>query len=867
MQPAPTTESGFIPRKEFIRDQRTTSSFCLLAISGSSLIRLYSFPLPLIASLRRLFDHFYLTGSFREDSAQNFCEFTLNGKPWASPKTVRTEKILIDILAVIYRHGYSFLSTIDYGREHDDRIAVSFSKPTSPSLPIPPHSPVPAASGSNLSHQTGPRNEKRVPFAISFVSATVLRVMSLPLHSTPAILQAVRGSWPRGVISEKTVGDSSYEFKLKGYKWFHEDTFATDSLRHILSLLSSLDAHACTLVASLSLSNRSRVKDLWIFTGPGSIDGGDNWPESPISQSGSNGDLRRSYRISNPEPSFNPDMSMPSSSLHRRVATAPVQQIPQPYPYGQVSPSPYHTRATSESRPPPIITNPSFSPPRGIPSTMLRKPAPRAQVPVSVDLDAQEEEDPDQFRTSLPSAVPSSAENMTGIGTLARGRFGSNLIYTATPGHLEEHVDEHVDEDAFRTSSPERADRVTSTRSRSPSPSRRVNALRPVSTRSKTPPLLSSHTPPRDPRTSSPPPAGSGSRTSQTPVLPFNTEHPPLLSPGMFGVRDSAFSSNSVATEGSCEVPIKWTGLGRLEGVENIEEVSEEQTDEQGQRTSPGPLLPGGWAMTPEDERSEPPPIGSRLSAEKARENMDIDDHHLYLEQSRSPRRSLHAVGARVDSPELITDQEVVRKSEAGLIGVMSPPRAFVPPPSPPAIRPSSRDSPGKSKGTASDVPASPIKASRNGSGNGWVLVNVEGKHAPEEQHGVQSHTLIGTPTSATHKDRGHKLKAGEKASMSPAAKAIVVIDAKEAKLAKGKGKSSNGSSGIRRLLSFSRPGKSADERKPDTQGSRPRSSDSQSNGQDKGSPHQGRFRNKLSRLGPPEASANPSGRQRINLD
>lgn len=45
-----------------------------------------------------------------------------------------------------------------------------------------------------------------------------MRVISPPRDYTPAILQAVRGSWPRGVVSEKKVGDSAYEFKLRGYR-------------------------------------------------------------------------------------------------------------------------------------------------------------------------------------------------------------------------------------------------------------------------------------------------------------------------------------------------------------------------------------------------------------------------------------------------------------------------------------------------------------------------------------------------------------------------------------------------------------------------------------------------------------------------
>ncbi|KAH7915372.1 hypothetical protein BJ138DRAFT_1141965 [Hygrophoropsis aurantiaca] len=841
MQSAPTTESGFIPRKEFIRDQRTTNNFCLLTISGSSLVRLYSFPLTLIADLRRLFDKYYLTASCREDTTQNFCEFTLNGKPWASPKSERTERILLDILSTIYRHGYTFLSTIDYGREHDDRIAITFSIPNNLSLPIP-HSPIPGGSGSNLSHQTALRNEKQPPFAISFVSATVLRVMYPPLQSTPAILQAVRGSWPRGVISEKKLSDSSFEFKLKGYKWFHEDTFASDSLRHILSLLTSLDAHACKLVTSLSLSNRSRVKDLWIFTAPNSQDGGDNYIDSSLSHSGSNADIRRSYRVSNPEPSYNPDFSIPPNTLHRRVATAPVHQIPQPYPYGQTYP--YNGRIAPDNRLPPIVTNPSFSNSQGIPPTMLRKPAPRAQVPVSVDFDAQEDEDHGQFRTSLASAVPSSVENMTGIGTLARSKLTSTLIYTA-PSRYQ---GEPLDGDAYQSDIAEEVQSL--------SPSHRGSAARPVSTRSKTPPLLTSHTP-RDSRAPLPP-VVAGSRASYALDLPSDTEHP-LLSPGMFGVRDSVFSSNSVGTEGTCEVPIKWTGM-----IENIEEVSEEQTDIQEHHTLPNPVLPGGWAMTPEDERREPRSISPRLNAEKARENSEPHDRHMYLEQTRSPQRSLHEIEARVASPELVTDQDTMRKSEAGLIGVMSPPKPFASPPSPPATRPSSRDTannPTKPRTMSPNSSTQATKTTRNGSGNGWVLVNVEGKHTAEDQHGVPSSSLIATPTSPTHRDRGLRSNTGESSSMSHAAKAIAIIDAKEARMAKDKGKPS----GLRRLLSLSRPSKGPEEKKHGVHDSRPRSSESHLNSQDKEKPR-GRIRNKLLRSGVAETPPK-SERQRINLD
>jgi hypothetical protein len=126
----------------------------------------------------------------------------------------------VDILAVIFQHGYTFLSSIDYGREPDDRLAMAFAKPSA--YQDPPRSGSPFGSSLKVDGSAScisqlPKN-KKVPFALSFPSGTMLRVIDPPLHSTPAILAAVRGAWPRGVVSEKKVGDASFEFKLKGYK-------------------------------------------------------------------------------------------------------------------------------------------------------------------------------------------------------------------------------------------------------------------------------------------------------------------------------------------------------------------------------------------------------------------------------------------------------------------------------------------------------------------------------------------------------------------------------------------------------------------------------------------------------------------------
>ena len=514
-------------------------------------------------------------------------------------------------------------------------------------------------------------------------------------------------------------------------------------------------------------------------------------------------------------------MGVIPSSLHRRIATAPHHLLP-PLPGPS---SAHHIRAATETNGFASSFPTQLSPSHAVAGT--RKPAPRAQVPISVDFDAPDDDEHGRYRTSLPSAVPSSCENMTGVGTLGRNRFLSKTIYPPNSGEPPE--SKYDDEETIRSTPEQRANG-----SRSPSPHRRVSAMRPVSTRAKTPPLLTTH--PRDPRTPLPPPGGP---RAQDFVL---GENPTLLSPGMFRIRDSAFSSNSIDTTGSCDVPMRWTGLGKPEGIENIQEEQELFTEEP--KPHPVlhvPVLPGSWSMTPEEEASE------------ANDSSKTDEATVRPEHNRHPDRSLHDVDARVALPELVRDG-AVRKSEAGMIGMIAP---RSPPP------PSSRDSLGKSKGSSS-APASPTKTgSRSGSGNGWVLVNVEGK----DHANGHSPSPITSPT-IPNQDRARRVShVNEKAPMSTAAKAIVVIDAKDSKSARVRG----GGSGLRRLLSLSRPGKGAEELANDTHLTHTRSHELATNGTSQGKEpvRSGRFRNKLTRLGASESSPKPpdNGRVRVNLD
>lgn len=193
---SPLSTATFAPRREFVKSPHPISSFYLLSFAGNSFLRLSNFPSSLVRSLKQSLDP---VRDFKDDPQQKLWEITLNGKPWASPKAVETERLILRILSRLLSHGFTFLSSIDYGRESDDKLTFVFSKAT------------PSSGSSSLPSVV------QIPFGLSFPSPTILRAINVPLASTPTILQALRTAWPRGISQEKKLTDGCYEFKLKGY--------------------------------------------------------------------------------------------------------------------------------------------------------------------------------------------------------------------------------------------------------------------------------------------------------------------------------------------------------------------------------------------------------------------------------------------------------------------------------------------------------------------------------------------------------------------------------------------------------------------------------------------------------------------------
>ncbi|GBE78387.1 hypothetical protein SCP_0112720 [Sparassis crispa] len=613
MSPTPLTGSPhFIPRKEFIRDQRIISSFSLLALSGPGLVRLYSFPGPVISALRRLFDQQNLITSVREHAPKSFFEFSLDHKPWANAKSIESEWLIVAILTTVMQCGFTFLSTIDYGREQDDRVAIAFSRPVSvPSATIT----FTNGSATTLAQPT------RAHFAISFASTTVLRVIDPPLHSTPAILQAVRGAWPRGVVSEKKVGDATYEFKLKGYKWFQEDNFPTDSLHHMLTLLTSLDAHAFSLLTSLSLAtNRTRVKDLWIFSGPAED------PESPNSSPGTASlELKRE---------ITPGSGMLPLGNEKLAPVGAYRVLPSGmvHPYADAHYT--HVRGPTDTAP---ATSSPLKPTSGsspkASGGVLRKAYPKLPLAFAAEMDSPQiastsSRSPiDQKQHPFASSVGSL--DMTGVGS-GLGRPDRSFhsitpeVLYMTSGHhssCERHVPADTSGSYHYSSSLEMQPVETST----PPPMDGTTAasLPPADTSSHT---AYSHSTPHD-RSYDDGYAQMQDRDASrhdTYVLSRDpapdaprSPTPPLLSPGLF--RDSAYASTMVRS--SYEIPISWAGrdsegaslkkhaladIREQDELEGRARVSSDRERARERRPS-GPRLPSAWASTPssapKDER------------------------------------------------------------------------------------------------------------------------------------------------------------------------------------------------------------------------------------------------------------------------
>lgn len=394
------------------------------------------------------------------------------------------------------------------------------------------------------------------------------------------------------------------------------------------------------------------MKDLWVFTGPGSDDVIPH--ESKGSSSARDVSIEEINRAHLPGTAGQHGSST-GIGQHRRLLSEPTGLTTYVYP---------NIKATTEQG----NTQKNFSLVHGyraeyLPAgpTLLRKPAPRAQVPVSIVHEA----DPpgtDGLRAYLPSMISNGVEDMTGVG--ANGLF-LQASQTVAPSDQSE-----------RTAA---TSLFSSRRLSTPSPTRPQSPLRPVVSRQKTPPLL----------TCTP---------IQSSTFPMHDmPHVGLqdLGNGLLGSEISAESAASHTTDTSSHIPIQWTGdrdtfAQKSEG-KSAAQTAGTTTTSRRKVSSAGPMIYGSLRPGPIEEQGEDPGDITGLEVD----NKTTDN--------KTP--PIHEVTSRIASPELTRPDIPLRKSEAALVGLIKDTSPV------PALPTTSRV-----VGTDSH---------NTGKGQGWVLVNV----------------------------------------------------------------------------------------------------------------------------------------------
>ncbi|KAG9120622.1 hypothetical protein FRC07_003816, partial [Ceratobasidium sp. 392] len=186
-------EPAFRPRSEFVRAEANPLSYALVALNGTDTLRCHNLSPATLSALREVFgEEMRLYG---ENAESQISEFVLRNSPWSN-KTIRSETLLTNVFAVLLVHQYTFLTTIDYGRQY-----VCFSSIPAPSpssfIAITAKRSYRLAQLDKLSLTftrptsiSNPTQATESIFALSFTAPSILRVVAAPLHATPAILQS-----------------------------------------------------------------------------------------------------------------------------------------------------------------------------------------------------------------------------------------------------------------------------------------------------------------------------------------------------------------------------------------------------------------------------------------------------------------------------------------------------------------------------------------------------------------------------------------------------------------------------------------------------------------------------------------------------
>lgn len=511
---------------------------------------------------------------------------------------------------------------------------------------------------------------------------------------------------------------------------FQEDTFSTDSLKHILALLASLDESSSSLVTSISLSgSRSRVKDLWIFIGPPQemSDVLSNSSVELVRTLSPSGSLSALRAAAGPSGSQSANNSM--DTLHKRGASAPIHA-------GAPSPLGMHERSATELVAQPITRSRTISPRNS--RTVLRKkgshqghsPPSSAHGDLPLGRSSMDEIRLTGQRTNLFAA---DETDMTGIGSGGLRNFATRSVgdvsreleaYNNPPRpSLEERRPKiFLAEEAANTGRIKTGDLFyeTGPPARTQQDHTHDNDAPPNSSPAVSSPESVASSRQLTPRDQVASPTDVPQSVYEPAIVSERSSSSSRQILGSNVFRDSAFSST---TGHSYEVPIKWTGgpegdtwRDRItvipglpfehgtpspeseEGLPSSTDGTANKVRRSTHRSSTPLGLPGAWQPSPIEERPEDQ---GGLSSPKEIIESGLQNAKL------TERKVVDA--ARVVSPTFADTPGATRRSETALYGmVSSPTQSQAPGPRP------------RHQRQNSDVaPSSPV----TGSG-GWVLVS-----------------------------------------------------------------------------------------------------------------------------------------------
>ncbi|CEL53458.1 hypothetical protein RSOLAG1IB_11390 [Rhizoctonia solani AG-1 IB] len=514
----PEPQQTFQPRSEFIRAEATPQSYTLVALNGADTLRCHNISPSALSALRESFGN--ETRLYGEVADGEVAEFVFRNSPW-SAKSVRSEMLIVKLFTILLSQQYTFVTSIDYGRQYLDKLSLAFTRALS-------------------------SNERSVGdsiFALSFVTPTVLRVLHAPLHCTPAILQSVRNAWPRGVKAESKLGNGCWEFRLKGFGYFSAEKSDEALVPHVFALLRTFDSHAFKLVAGVPISGRSRNKDLWIFTSPGT-----SKPPSHTASPSPYQHTIESETAYSPGPfTASPTMGM---SGHAKFMTDEPERSP---PVATVT---GHARSASTPAPAPMPAPPHRKPvpPMAMPVPVINKPTPpTANPPMTMPVPSPAKPSPQSKPAPAPVPVPIPPKRNSSLLRKFRPVSGG-------PGRTASGRFKHPPPPPALSQSKSGQQRSGSLASGE------IIYETPLPGQQTLPPQSS----PANGFVAPPPPPPIPEQVGMNPLANLTNEE--LLPRGAF--RDSAFSAG---TEASHDVDVLWTGAQMAKGGpgEALSQVSE----------------------------------------------------------------------------------------------------------------------------------------------------------------------------------------------------------------------------------------------------------------------------------------------------